>query len=290
MYGVLHLGEVDGRQPAVDGKKIKNKIFVEDPLVEVQTENLPDTAIGRRLSAVDLLPLDATRTVSFAARGATYTYYFPRITSKDWDHCFKAIEISFEDDGKGGRLSSTTSASAFMALAREKVQRVEGYAGELMGREDWRRWLPSGHVLLVANVLQEAAAGPAPEGAIDPLRIEISLNGLWGSPEAKMLRYSGLKHRFAPPSMEHERQLNRAMSESVTVMGSLTRKEFMPAKHPVLMRLYDELIESVEGYSAEGRPLEGRERIIEYMDGYHKYLAAKGLFEAPEAGKAAAGE
>ncbi len=44
------------------------------------------------------------------------------------------------------------------------------------------------------------------------------------------------------------------------------------------MKLYDELIESVEGYSVAGQPLTDVEAIKQEMDGAHKAAAALELF------------
>jgi hypothetical protein len=44
------------------------------------------------------------------------------------------------------------------------------------------------------------------------------------------------------------------------------------------MSIYDDLIESVDGYSVGGKPLEGAEAIKREMDGGHKAAAALELF------------
>jgi hypothetical protein len=44
------------------------------------------------------------------------------------------------------------------------------------------------------------------------------------------------------------------------------------------MGLYDELIQSVDGYGVDGKPLEGVEIIRREMDGYHKAESIAQLF------------
>jgi hypothetical protein len=49
-------------------------------------------------------------------------------------------------------------------------------------------------------------------------------------------------------------------------------------KHKLMLELYDQLIQSVEGYGIAGKPLEGVEQIRREMDGYHKTEAIAQLF------------
>lgn len=237
----------------------------------------------QRPTTRDLIALDVARTVTFSTPGATYTYTFPRLKPARWEHYFKAIEVTIEGDGKGGRVQKIDDESAYMDMVRSEVASVDGYAGEMMTRprDDWRRYLPTGHVRLVAAALRDVVGVPAKEGPVDPLLLSVELEATWGG-----RRYTGLVHRFNPPSIEHERELNRARSEIVYVGGSLTQKNILPARHPVLMALYDKLVVAAEGYTVDGKPLEGRDHIVEFMDGYHKYMAASLLFAEPEASMA----
>lgn len=227
----------------------------------------------------ELIWLDLQRHVTFKdGRGFSYTYRFQRITPAQWDRCFKAIEVSIENDENGGKIQKADGDTPAMDLVRSSVQCVEGYAGDMASHgADFRKFLPTGHVRTVADTLRDVATEPAGAGPINPFAFEVSLKATWGSADGMQL-FSGLKHRFTPPSLEHERRLNRAMSETVVVGGSRTGKTIVPARHPVLAALYDELIESVEGYGVNGEPLSGRERIAEYMDGFHKFMAARALF------------
>jgi hypothetical protein len=52
-----------------------------------------------------------------------------------------------------------------------------------------------------------------------------------------------------------------------------------PSRQLIAMKLYDELIDSVDGYSANGEPLADAETIQREMDGAHKASAALALFE-----------
>ena len=51
-----------------------------------------------------------------------------------------------------------------------------------------------------------------------------------------------------------------------------------PSRQAIGMKIYDDLIVSVDGYSSGGSPLIGAEAIKREMDGAHKAAAALALF------------
>ena len=63
---------------------------------------------------------------------------------------------------------------------------------------------------------------------------------------------------------------------SVTAEGAVTT---YPSRQAIAMKIYDDLIESVQGYSVDGTPLSSVEEIQHAMDGAHKAAAALALFE-----------
>jgi hypothetical protein len=116
------------------------------------------------------------------------------------------------------------------------------------------------------------------EGPVDPMHIEVSIDATWGT-----TLFRGLVHKFLPPSLDHERRFNRAASEIIIVGGTKKPKNLLPARHPMLVELYDELIVGVDGYSLKGAAITEKKDVVEAMDGYHKYVAARELFASPEA-------
>jgi hypothetical protein len=55
-----------------------------------------------------------------------------------------------------------------------------------------------------------------------------------------------------------------------------------------MIELYDELIQSVEGYGVAGRPLESPQDIRREMDAYHKSEAVAQLFNVSDSSPAEA--
>ena len=64
------------------------------------------------------------------------------------------------------------------------------------------------------------------------------------------------------------------------VGGSRAGTTKLLSAHGTMVKLYDELIQGVEGYSFAGRPLATREAVIREMDVVHKAVAVTQLFPA----------
>jgi hypothetical protein len=94
-----------------------------------------------------------------------------------------------------------------------------------------------------------------------------------------MKQYRGLVHHFALPTAEHRRRVLKSKNRSFVAGGSRNGTTMVPSGHPVLVKLYDELIERVEGYSISGRELNGRDEIAREMDAYHKSATVARLFQ-----------
>jgi hypothetical protein len=100
--------------------------------------------------------------------------------------------------------------------------------------------------------------------------------------------YPRLAHVFRPPTVEAERAYRRLLAETLIVRGGRPEasgpRTLLPARLPALVRLYDELILRVEGYSIHFQAPVSREQVIEHMDAWHKRVAVQTLFSelAPE--------
>src|SRR5207245_8358208 len=102
-------------------------------------------------------------------------------------------------------------------------------------------------------------------------RVTASLEAFWNeSAPGHMQQYRGLVHVFASPSAEQRRRFLRAKNRAVVAGGSRSGTTIIPSSHLVLVRLYDELIRSVDGYSAGGVALGSPERIARAVYGFHK--------------------
>lgn len=241
-----------------------------------------------------LLPLDGERAVTFKDRGWPYTFYFLRITADDWRELFRKIVIETERQGKEV-ICRSDADSAAMDLVRRKVDRIEGYRMPDDRRfeeafPNWKELIPYRHLRAAATALTDCGLAPVHVHAqFTPGEEEVVLEAAWGmeSP-GKMRRFTRLVHRFREPSQEQVRRYRSGASET-RIAGSRRQRTIYGSKNDDLVRFYDDLIVSVEGYAltdaAEGgratRALQ-KEDIVREMDAYHKFAAAQGLFAEPD--------
>lgn len=225
-----------------------------------------------------ILPLDADRCVSFFDKGHPYTFYFSRINQADWERYFSGISLSSHNEGRA-QVTITDMDSAAIQLVEEKLVRVEGYRGEFQKREDWRQILPIRHTRPAAWLLRTVTASDVQSESFDPEQVEAVIDAAWGiSKPGQMVLYTGLVHKFRPLTAEQKRRYCRATSETRVIgNGRNGRTVFVP-KQPMLVKLYNDLIIGVEGYSIGGRKLETSEEAILQMDAYHKVIAVEQLF------------
>jgi hypothetical protein len=229
-------------------------------------------------SATAMLPLDLAREIRLGDGKTTFIYRFRRITLKDWREFFGAI---VHRSLQVGAVKDTVyeSDSAAIDLVGKNLISVEGY-GSIAGVKNWRQSLPLRHRIAVGIVLRSVGLSdilPDSHQLSDVL--EVRLDATWSADEAgKMTTYAGLVHRFRQPTIEQLRKFNfetaRVRVEGTQESGITT----YPSRQLVAMQIYDELIESVEGYSVGGNPLEGIENIQREMDGAHKAEAALSIF------------
>jgi hypothetical protein len=229
-----------------------------------------------------LLPLDLTeRVIVFHHGGQAYRHVFRRITAHLAAQYFNLVALESE-----GAKIRVDMATAHLWLYQAAIMRAEGYqvrgGGRLEELSDWKRRIPRGHRLSAVDLLTKITEHE-PEGPIvlEPETETVLLDAHWseGDP-GRLPLYCGLVHRFRIITDEHERRFNRAVSESIVVGGSRTGRTIHPSRQRMLLRLYDELIESVEGYSVGGSPLAGAEAIRREMDPFHKAAAMNLIFSA----------
>jgi len=224
-----------------------------------------------------LLPLDAPRAVAFKTRRGNFVYHFRRLAQADWQQFFQSI-VHQTVQVKGAREQVFETESALLELVDRTVQSVDGY-GDLSKLKDWKRALPLQHRLAAGIALR--SVGETASRALRPLvcdLVEVSLDANWGASDGKTTLYSGLIHRFRNPGIADLKRFNFE-SARVRVTGSADDGvTSYPARQAIAMKIYDDLIDSVDGYSVGGAELSGAAEIKREMDGAHKAAAALALF------------
>jgi PAS domain-containing protein len=226
-----------------------------------------------------LLALDSPRVVVLHKGDRALTYRLRRVTQDDWSKYFAGIVHQTVNRG-AEREEIYENESSLLALVTSVIATVEGY-GDLSKLKDWKSALPMAHRMAVANILRSVGLSDRPQSDDEPLSelIEISLDAAWTcGDDGKVTMYNGLIHRFRQPSIE---QLKRFNSEAARVRVSGTAENGVttyPVRQAIAMRLYDELIESIDGYSIGGIELHDVEAIRREMDGLHKAHAVLGIF------------
>ncbi len=233
----------------------------------------------------DLLPLDAPERVAvFKSSGKTYRHVFRRFTAADWERFYAGVVVEFRKE-KGGMAQVVDLESPSLTVWSSRIARVEGYTTRDGRRPEelpaWPECVPQHHRLaamgLIMNITHSEAGD---ESLLEAEGVSVRIDAMWNEGEAgAMKQYRGLVHHFAMPKAEHRRRVLKAKNRSFVVGGSRNGTTLIPSGHPVLVRLYDELIESVEGYSAGGRALAGRDQIAREMDAFHKAAVVARLFQ-----------
>lgn len=242
---------------------------------------------GTLPSNASMLELAGERIVSFKDRGQAITFTFRRLSAQDWQQFFNGVVFETERIGstQTRRIDHRTSG---IALVDATITRADGYklreGQSFMALKNWKQRIPAGHKIAAAELLQKVGESTADrDGYFDPEADEVYLDAAWGSSTpGKMMQFSGLVHRFTPPTAEHQRKYNRASSEARVVGGSRAGKTIYPGRQELLIAIYDQLVLAVEGYGVNGQPLEGAENIRREMDAYHKVTAVQRLFAVPD--------
>jgi hypothetical protein len=227
-----------------------------------------------------LLMLDEPRVLALRESKRDYTFYFRRILRSDWEKYFAGLYVSSRSEGSA-QLNISDMQTAGYQLFESTVTRVLGYSKELTTAEDFKKVLPR-HSAPVAGLLRRAYVSEVEDDKpLDCDLIEARIDAMWSkSPSSHSnWEYKGLVHRFAPPTIAQKKTYSRGGAINRVIGG--VRKgatTVYSLRNKLLMDLYDDLIQSVEGYGVAGKPLEGVDHIRREMDGYHKAEAVSQLF------------
>jgi len=238
---------------------------------------------------LQLLPLDSpTRVAVFTHRGKTHRHIFRRFTATDWENFFAHVVAEFKRE-KGGYTQVVDMENAMLVTYGRAILRVEGYRTR-DGREpdklpSWPECIPQQHRLdamrLAMNVTHSEESD---ETMLEMEGESVTIDAMWNEGETgKMKLYRGLVHHFASPSAEHRRRVLRAKNRAFVAGGSRNGTTVIPSGHGVLVKMYDELIQRVEGYSIGGRELNGRDEAVREMDAFHKSAVVARLFQTSSA-------
>ncbi len=228
-----------------------------------------------------VLPLDAPRQVALKSKAQVFTYHLRRVTEADWRAYFSSIVHQvLQVDGQ--REQVFDSDSALVELVDRVLTSVDGY-GDLSAVKEWKLALPFRHRVAVGVALRSVGPSVTAETA-PPIcdLVEVALDATWPV-DGKTMLYEGLIHRFRHPSIAQLKRFNFEASR-VKVQGTgQDGVSIYPSRQAIAMAIYDDLIESVDGYSTGGQPLEGVEAIRREMDGAHKAAAALQIFLGEDA-------
>lgn len=230
------------------------------------------------------IELAIPRKIVIEDRGKKYTLHIDRISKKQWLKYFEGIRSTSENQ-RGERVNFFDADSALVELVESALLDAEGYATPndtpLSECSGWRQLIPLRHRQAVGNALVSVGRIEQADDDVITLGSEVvTLRAVWGADDDGLMReYSGLCHRFKTPTAAHNRRYSLDSNRSVIVGGSRRGVTKWLGAQPTLVELYDELIQSVEGYAVNGRPLGiDRAQIVAEMDAYHKVVAALALF------------
>ncbi|MHB1673772.1 MAG: hypothetical protein ACYCSP_05925 [Acidobacteriaceae bacterium] len=225
-----------------------------------------------------LLDLAIPRNVVLKTKESRFTFRFRRVTLEDWEKYFRGI-VHQTLNTPSGREEIFETETAQLELVDRALIAAEGY-GDFSGLKNWKLSLPIHHRLAAGTVLRSVGSSrkPAEEPLLSDLT-EVRVDATWSAgDDGKMTLYTGLVHRFQLPSIAQMKKFN---FESARVRVTGTQENGVttyPARQAIAMKIYDELIESVEGYAVNGMALADVETIKSEMDGAHKAEAALSLF------------
>lgn len=237
------------------------------------------------------IELAQPRVIVIADRGRSYSLTISRISKAAWLRYFEGV-VSSSEHQNGEIVESFDASAARVELVKRHLVDAEGYetgGAPIAEIEKWQEKITLRHLITVGNVL--TAVGPSSREDDAPLALgteTVLLDATWGADtEGRVRQFSGLMHRFGTPTGEHQRRYARDSSRSRVIGGSRSGKTLYVGAQSTLVALYDELIESVEGYAVNGAALTSREQIVAEMDTFHKVAAASQLFipAAPQLGE-----
>ena len=231
--------------------------------------------------------LTQEREIVLLDRGRQYRLVCRRITELDWTRYFQGISITSEQDGRE-RINMIDVNSPRLALAEAVLIDAKGYTvSDGRGITDlpaWQRRIPLAHRLRLGEVLADVRPSSADEELVIAAEGEvIKLDAAFtAGADGNMVRLCGLGHSFCTPTDAQFRRYSRESSRSRVVGGSRSGKTIYQGAQLLLADLYNELVISVDGYTAYGAPLETYDVICREMDMLHKVIAVQELFQPQE--------
>jgi|SRR6185437_14052695 len=225
------------------------------------------------------IELTQPRVIAIDDHGKKYQLTVARITQKQWQRYFDAIQSTSENQG-GKRVDSFDSTSGRLALVESALIDAKGYTSRepITSISEWQKKLPLSHRAGVGSALTDVSRSEAEGDAITLGRETIYLDAVWSADSNGIMRkFRGLRHSFQTPTAEQQHRYSRDASRSVLVGGARNGKTRWLGPQSTLLALYDELVLEVDGYTVNGEVLD-RDGAIANMDGYHKVAAAAELF------------
>jgi hypothetical protein len=241
--------------------------------MEAETQNSPS-----------LLMLDEPRVLAIRDGKLNYTFHFRRILQTDWERYFNGLYVASRNDG-AAQLNTTDLQTAGIELFESTVTKVEGYSRVMTTPEDFKKVLPR-HSIPAAWMLRTVVISSVDDDKpLDCDSVEARIDAVWSqtTPGAEVTLWKGLLHRFMPPTLEQKKRFMRGGAINRVIGGARKGSTTVYSlKNRMLLDLYDQLIQSVDGYGVAGKPLESVEHIRREMDGYHKVEAVAQLFNSVE--------
>jgi hypothetical protein len=234
------------------------------------------------------IDLSQNRVFAFESGKRKYTMTIKPITKAMWLKYFAGIVSTQELTPEGDTASSFDATGARVELLESVLIDATGYTREgvnLGDTEGWQSKLPIGHRRAVADLLVAVESVPpalTEEEAVQELGVQtVVLKATWtAGDDGKMHQVTGLKHVLREPTAAHQVRYSRAFSQSIVVGGSRTGQTRWLGAQKELIEMYDELIESTDGYVVNGNW--DQDGVKAAMDCYHKVAAVSALFTPVE--------
>ncbi|MFA5056663.1 MAG: hypothetical protein WC485_00995 [Opitutaceae bacterium] len=224
------------------------------------------------LETRSVLPLAIPeRTVMLRMGERKLLHVFAPLTAEDWLEYDRMTRPTMRPQKDESLETDNSMLEASDALWRKRIVRVEGYPESFAAR--WRDLMPLGHRVLTINALGQVQAADDQDVLPDSESVIVRLEAWWNG-----VFFGDLRHHFQRPLVEHELKFHGAARRSAIVTHKVggQRRPTAPQSAivslpqlPTLLKLYDELIEAVEGYA----PADPKK-----MDAMHKSAAVRGLF------------
>ena len=197
-----------------------------------------------------VLALDHPRAVTLKVKDRSFTYHLRHVTIADWLKYFASIvnQVATHDGEREELFDSDTAA---LELVESVLTSVDGY-GDLSARKGWRQAIPLSHRRAIGLALRSVGAAKEQDDSPELCDlVTVRLDATWPTAE-KTVAYSGLVHRFRQPSIQDFKRFRSETSRTKVRGDARDGLTIYPSAQPVAMKIYDESIESVDGYSLHG--------------------------------------